>query len=224
MSINTTLVGTPTVGLEDLQRAAFFVFYENFNNILLEVQAYWLPRDRIFDHRTGRTTAGITLEPIKGNNFHEGHKPSLVKSGPEAYPNIAVFANQGVPSSESGQFDQMQSWSDSMLVEIMVKGADEDVVNRRIQRTAEAAILCIRQNPTLGGACTGMEEAPSLAISDVFAIHGDARDEGTGARLIWQGAQITWSIRKDSITPPPTGSIFRNASSFDYSQADFDQS
>jgi hypothetical protein len=217
----STLLKTPVVGLEDIQRAAFYVFFEHFNAVLSEVEAYWDSRDQIFDQRTGRSTYPTTLEPIAADNFHEGHKPSLILNNPDGYPNLAVFANTAAPSSEDTQLDQIDSWLDMMVVEIMVKADDEDSVNRRIQRTSEAAVICLRRNPTLGGAIDGLESSPTLAISDVAAVRTNAQGTSSGdygPRFLWQGSQIQWRVRKDSLAPGNLGSIFAGASQTDYSQ------
>lgn len=214
----TTLIETPVVGLEDLQRAAFYVFFENFNATLQAVSDYWTQRDLDFDTHTGRTTAPTVLEQIKNDNFHEGHKPSLIRSPPEGYPNLSVMALRADPSSETDRFDQMDSWSDSLMIEILVKATDEDAVNRRIQRTTEAAMICLRRNPTLGSSVYGLENTPTVMISDVFALKSDAGSGGYGERFIWQGSQISWRVRKDSTSPGPNASIFQHSASTDYSQ------
>lgn len=214
----STLLNTPVIGLEDVQRAAFYVFFANMNNVLEEIADYWKDRDERFDEVTGRTTSPTTLETIPDGNFHEGHKPSLIQSDPSGYPNLAVFAMRAEPSPESQSFDQMDAWLNQILVEIMVKASDEDTVNRRVQRMTEAVVICLRQNQTLGGAITGLENSPSVTISDVFALPSDTANGGYGDRLLWQGAAIQWQIRKDAVTPPPGGSIFSNASKTDYSQ------
>jgi hypothetical protein len=212
-----SLLDTPLVGLEDLQRNAFYVLFEGLNNALSQIEDYWKDRDTEFDTVTGRTTAPTTLEQFSPDNFHEGHKPSLIRGTPDKYPNVAVFAMSASPSAESAQFDHFDSWSTLVLIEIMVKGDDEDLVNRRIQRTTEAAIVCLRKNPTLGGAVTGFESSPEIDISDVFALKANPSNGGYGDRLIWQGSAVQWRVRKDSITPP-SGSIFAQSSETDYSQ------
>jgi hypothetical protein len=216
--ISSSLLDTPTVGLEDLQRAAFYVFYEGMNNAINQIAEYWNPRDVQFDEVTGRTTAPTSIEPIPPGNFHEGHKPSLISANPDSYPNLAVFALRADPSNESGSFDQMDSFSDLLMVEILVKGEDEDTTNRRIQRTGEAVVLCLRRNPQFGGAVTGLESAPQLMISDLFALRSPSQSGGYGDRYVWQGAQITFRIRKDSVSPSSGPGTFSQASQTDYSK------
>lgn len=221
-----TLIDTPLVGLEDLQRAAFYVFFEGMNNALIEIQAYWLTRDVEFNNVTGRGLSPTVLEAIPNANFHEGHKPSLIKADPSFYPNLAVFATQAHPLPEGDRFDHMDSWLDSLLVEVMVKGDDEETTNRRIQRTVEAAVMCLRRNPTLGGAIFGLQTAPTIIISDLFAVNspsqggayaGERKTAPVGQRYLWQGAQIQFRIPKDSITPSSGPGTFAGASQIDYS-------
>lgn len=229
MSFQSTLIDTPTVGLEDLQRAAFYAFFEGMNNALIEIADYWAPRDAEFDIRTGNNFAPTVLEPIPNSNFFEGHKPSLILGGPGGYPNIAVFAMQADSNPESDRFDQIDSWLDSLLVEVMVKAINEETVNRRIHRTTEAAIMCLRRNPTLGRAITGFLTVPNIVISDVFAVRspsqGGAYPGQSGAstdRYIWQGSQIKFKIPKDAIQPASGSGAFSEASTVDYG-ANIDQ-
>lgn len=214
-----TLLDTPTVGLEDIQRALFYVFFESLNNALTEVSGYWTQRDQRFNELTGRDIPVTVLETIPNDNFHEGHKPSLILAGPESFPNIAVFAMRADPSAESAHFDHIDSWNDLLLVETMVKGTDEDTTNRRIQRTVEAIILCIRRNRDLGGAVNGISSAPSIMISDLFAVASSpSQGGGYGERYVWQGAQINFRVQKDSVSPSSGPGTFAQASQVDYSQ------
>jgi len=220
------LIDTPLVGLEDIQRAAFYVFFEGLNNALTEIAEYWVDRDAAFDTRVGTKFAPVTLETVPVMNFFEGHKPSLILGGPDDYPNLAVFAVQAAPTGESSQFDTMDSWFISLRVEIMVKALidQEEIVNRRIQRMAEATVLCIRRNPALGGAVTGIDAAPSVIISDVFAVRspgqggGYQAQGGDGSQFVWQGAAITFRVPKDSVSPSDGTSTFASSSQIDYSQ------
>lgn len=225
----TSLVATPTVGLEDLQRATFWVFFEGMTNSLAEMETYWKQRDLDFDSRVGTTLAPTTLEPIPPANFHEGHKPSLLTGSPENYPNLCVFAMQANPAPESAKYDQIDAWFDNLLVEIMVKGLTEDETNRRIQRTAEAAVLCVRRNPMLGGASYGLNTPPTIIIGDLFAVRSSSQGgaypgqpgssgDPNGGRYVWQGAQIQFRIQKDSAPPSSGPGTFADASQIDYSQ------
>jgi hypothetical protein len=224
-----TLLETSVVGLEDFQRAAFYVFFEGMNNALAVIEAYWQPRDQTFNDRTGRDIPPTTLEPFPNDNFHEGHRPSLVNGTPENYPNLTVFATQAVPSPFDQGLDVEDSWIETLLVEVMVKGSNEEETNRRIQRATEAAVMCIRRNMGLGGATDGYTAAPSVVISDLFAVRSISQggaypgEKGSGARYLWQGSQITFRVQKESVQQPSDGSdTFAKASTVDYS-AQIDQ-
>jgi hypothetical protein len=220
----TTLIDTPLVGLEDIQRAAFYVMFESLNNALTEIEAYWTPRDAEYKERTGLNLAAVTLEPVENQNFYEGHIPSLIRGTPDDYPNCAVMATRAAPSSESSRFDQMNSWNDSVLIEIMVKAEHETWVNRRCHRTAEAVVLSITRNENLGGAVNGIMAPPSIDIGDVFAVRSPGSggaykgQDGDGARYVWQGASIKFQIQKDSAQPSSGSGTFSSASQIDYSQ------
>lgn len=232
MSVNTptspafTLIDTPLVGLEDVQRAAFYVFFEGFNNALREIAGYWITRDQEYDSRVGTKFAPVELEPIPNANFNEGHKPSLILTGPSSFPNLAVFAIQATPSPESDKFDHMDSWIDSILVEVMVKALEtqEEIVNRRIHRATEAAVLCIRRNQDLGGAVTSLSTSPSIDISEVFAVRSPSQGGAykgqipSGNNYIWQGSSIRFKVPKDSVLPSSGPNTFDTASQVDYSQ------
>lgn len=232
-----TLLNTPLVGLEDLQRAAFYVFFEGMNNAIDEISDYWIPRDQEFDQLTGSSFSPIALEHISNENFHEGHKPSLLRGSPENYPNLTVFATQADPSAENSRFDQIDSWLNSLLVEVMVKApapnpqdqSSETICNRRIQRTAEAVVLCLRRNQNLGGANYGLNQWPSILISDISAVRspsqggaypGQQGSSGarTGERYVWQGAAIRFRIQKDAIPALSGAGTFAESSQIDYSK------
>jgi hypothetical protein len=218
-----TLLETPTVGLEDLQRTAFYIFVGGMNNAIDQIAEYWRPRDELLDEKMGSHYAPTKLEYIPCENFHEGHKPSLVNGVPENYPNLAVFAMSASPAGESAAFDELEAWMDTLLVEVMVKGLEEVETNRRIQRTVEAVVLCLRRNLNFGGAIYGVPDAPDVVISELFAVRnisqggaypGEAR---SGGRYVWQGAQVTFRIQKDAVRPPVGRDTFAGSSQVDYS-------
>lgn len=227
-----SLLDTPLVGLEDVQRAAFYVFFEGVNTALEQIESYWAERDQIFVERTGIDLDKTTLEEIPAQNFHEGHKPSLIRGTPEDYPNLAVFATRATVAAESDRMDQMDAWVNSLLVEIMVKAegdtdADhraEEIVNRRCHRTAEAVVLTLRRNINLGGAVRGIMTAPTISLGDVFAVRstsdggGYPGQGGSGGRYLWQGASIEFRVQKDSVLPSSGGETFGSASQVDYGQ------
>lgn len=228
MSINsptvppTTLLTTPIVGMEVIQRSAFYVLFEGLNNALNELSAYWASFDLEFDTVTGRSTSPTLLESVPPENFHEGHKPSLVSSEPSNYPNVAVFVSRADPSGYGS--DESDSWTETVDIETMIKGDDEDTTNRRVQRMCEAVVLCIRRNPTLGMTIQGLEETPSVEITELYAVRVPSQGGAyqgqydQGARFLWQGAGISFRVLKDSALPSSGPSTFAEASQINHSQ------
>lgn len=221
----TTLTSTGLIGLEQIQRQAWRILIENLNDYITQVETFMAISDEEVAELSGQDYEPTDIERVELENFYEGHRPSLINAPIERYPNVAVMAYRGVPGDENTVLDQIDSYNDTLALELMVKGQDEQTVNRRVQRTAEAANLCLMRDQSLGGLVTGFETAPTLTVSDVFT-----RKERTsyGPHWYWQGARIEYAVRKDAVAPTaPTGSILRAALSpgngNGNSQADYSQ-
>jgi hypothetical protein len=119
------------------------------------------------------------------------------------------MATTARPSPGSASFDQMTIYRDTLYVEVMVKSmASEEEVNRRIQRTAEAANMVLMRHQTLRNVVGGFDDDPTMIIGDVFT-----RKERSsyGDRFFWQGARLEYPVRKEASNPPSGVSIFRPA-------------
>lgn len=205
-----TLVASAVFGLEQIQRQAFYVLFENLNSTIDEIATAMDQSDQEFAVRTGRPYEQIIIENIDNQNFYEGHRPSLIKAPVERYPNVSIWGVRAVPTPESALLDQISSYSDLLYVEIMANSPkDEGEANKRLLRTVEAANVCIMRDTTLQGAVFGLNTDPSLNVSDVFT-----RRERTsyGPEWYWQGARIEYAVRKEAAMPSTSpGSIFRAA-------------
>lgn len=204
-----TSVALSTIGLEEVQRAAYFQLFENLNEAVTEIETTWAVSDEDFATRTGTDYVPTTLEPIDPANFYEGHRPSLIRAPIENYPNVSVSATRATPGINTDMFDHQDLYRNVIWVEIMVKASNEEEVNRRIMRTADAANSVMLSDPTLGGTIHGFDASPSLIISDVFT-----RKERSayGAEWLWQGARLEYAVRKEAVRPSTsTGSFFRAA-------------
>lgn len=198
----TTLTNTTLIGLEQVQRAAFFTVLDGLNANIGVVQTYMNSSDQEFATRVGVTYAPTIIELVANANFHEGHRPSLISAPVSEYPNVSVTGNRATPSAENNSFDQLDSYRDTLAIEVMVKSIEsESEINRRVRRTAEAINITIMQDPTLGGVVNGVE-APTVMISDVFT-----RKERTayGPHWFWQGARVEYGILKEAVQPPSSG-------------------
>jgi hypothetical protein len=194
-----------STGLEQVQRAAFLKLFDNLNDAIQAVQTNWDTSDSTLAAHTGRTYTPLVIEQIAPENFHEGHRPSLIKAPIDNYPNISIYGVRATPNPESALHDHKNVWNNLLFIEVMCKSTSsdaedppdaEEIVNRRLVRTCEAVHAVMDDNPTLGGVVTGYEGDLSMSISDVFT-----RREQThyGPVWYWQGARLEYVLRKDSV-------------------------
>lgn len=202
------LVDQGTTGLEEIQREARYVLMDNLNDAIDQVESYWVPKDEALALRLGIDYVPTVLERVAPENFHEGHRPSLINAPIEQYPNVAAMCFRATPSAESAAYDQMESYRDVLWVEVMVKSeVSEEECNRRVQRMATAVNLCMMSHTTLNGIVSGMDTAPTTNVSDLFKRK---EKSGYGQDWFWQGARLDYTVRKEAVNPPSsTGSFFR---------------
>lgn len=199
----TTLVNSPTIGMQRVAREALVVLLETLNDELPAQDARWADLDTELATMRGVDTASaeyqpIVLEPVEPQNFYLGFQPSLINAEVEKYPNVSVTADRA-GSAAIDNTDHMDNYRLRLVVEMMVKSlASEEEVNARIQRMADAVNICMMSNKTLRGTVHGFEGTPSAQISEVFV-----RREKTayGANWFWQGARIEYAVTKEASLP-----------------------
>lgn len=204
-----TLIDNPTIGLEQIQREAFYVLFYNLNAQLALVEADWEGPDEIFAETVGMPYIKTELEPVEPTNFHEGHRPSLLKAPPDKYPNVCTMAYRAAPDPSDDAFDHSSVYRDSLFVEAMLRSLISDgEINRRAQRMVVAINNCIQANPTLNGVVNAIAGVPTVQISEVFV-----RKERTayGPEWFWQGVRLDYVVQKEAAVPSSSGSIFRPA-------------
>lgn len=196
-----TLTSSPIIGLEQIQREAFYVLFQNLNNSITQVQAAMVDSDEEFATKTGRDYVELEIEPIADSEFYEGHRPSLITSPVENYPNCSVWCASAQMSDTSEYMDHTDIFINELLVEVMVKAApdeDESIVNRRAIRTAEAAHFCLMNDQTLGGVVTAFADLPTVNLSEVFKRQDST---GYGQEYYWQAARLDYTILKEANKP-----------------------
>lgn len=201
----STLLFTPTIGLEEVQRAALFQIFDHLNASISSVESFFAQSDQEFARRTQRDLQLTVLEIVQPANFHEGHIPSLINAPIDAYPNVAVVCSTATPSDG---LDQLDAYVDRLFIDSMVKSPTEAEVNRRNLRMVEAVNASVMRDQTLGGLISGFESAPSVIVGDVFT-----RRERTayGDQWYWQGARLEYTVRKYAERPVSSRSMFRAA-------------
>lgn len=207
------LDASTSTGLEGVEREAFITLFENLNAEIDSVETYWDAKDEELAELRQTRLVPTYLERIERDNFHLGHKPSLIEAPLNEYPNVAVMAAESSPASD--QPDQYDILTNLLIVEVMVKSptvipagsqgqtltdqerADlhvaEEVVNRRCKRTTDAVLTVLRRDLTFGGTIPPLKGPPTSVVSDVFIRR---EKPGQGPIWFWQGSRIEWEIER----------------------------
>jgi len=196
-----TLTSSSIIGLEQIQREAFFVLFDGLNDAITEIAAEMEASDLEFAAKTGRDYVATTIEAVANDQFYEGHRPSLISAPIESYPNCSVWAASAKESAESEYMDHTDIFINELFVEIIVKASpteDEDVVNKRCIRTTEAAHFCLVSNQSLNGVVTAFTAMPNVNLSEVFKRK---ESTGYGEDWFWQAARLDYVILKEANKP-----------------------
>lgn len=183
-------------GLEYIERQVKIILFQQLNAELDAQEELWYELDKEYVQITGNELGKTTLEHIPDENFYSGHRPSLLTSGPEGFPNIAVMCYTGVPIYET---DQTQSWVVDIDIEIMVRSFEgEEEVNRRIKRTVEAVNQVMMRNDSLNGCSLGFNGDPDVLIVDTYKQNSELSH---GEDWWWTAARIGYNINRHSKLP-----------------------
>jgi small nuclear ribonucleoprotein (snRNP)-like protein len=207
-----TIVENTLIGLEEVQYAAWRQLLDGLNVAKDDVATYFEPLDEEAWELQGNDPLDFVptvVEDVEPQNFYRGHVQSLVRNAPiDKFPNCCVFTTQATPGTNSQSLDQLEAYRDNLIVEVMTKSeVNEQEVNRRALRTAEAVNITLQRDTTLGGTIHGFESAPNVIIGDVFI-----RKETTayGPEWYWQGVRLEYAVRKEAESPSSEGSVFRS--------------
>lgn len=213
-----SLVATTTLGLERLGRECLVVLMSGMDAELERQQTDWAGLDEDLAGFREVDYVPITLEQIAPQDFHLGHRPSLINAPIERYPNISTMAYRST-ESPFNTLDHIDSSMLTLMVEAMVKAEPQDqsgnveieleaqdLCNRRIQRLTDGIVTCLLQNKTLNGMVPEIG-TPRVVITDVFT----RRDKTShGQKWFWQGSRVEFPIQKESPRPSSdSGSFFR---------------
>lgn len=212
------MITTPLIGLGDVQRAALILLYRKLNSIAEEVNDIYRADDEATAALFGRPYTPVTIEPIRSENFFEGHHPSLLRAGIDRFPSCSAWSVRATPAANSMVSDHAAVYSDLLYVDLMVKAIEnETLANLRAQRMAEAANVCLMQDPTLGGRVTGFLSDPTIKIGDI-----QIKRENTtyGDVWYWQPVRLEYLVRKDAQNPSVSpGRLFFKGIPYDIDQA-----
>lgn len=181
------------IGLELIQRKIAILLFENVNDEILAQEELWAARDKEWNKITGQDKRKVTLETIENENFHSGHRPSLIEKLPrENYPNISVMTYSGKPTGN--KIDQATNYNVVTDIEVMCKSdLSESEVDKRIHRTTEAIHQVFVKNENLDGLSFGWEDDPIIQITDIFSRR---EEKGHGKDWYWQAARIRYALNR----------------------------
>ncbi len=226
------LVDLPTAAIEQVQRGALLLLHETLNDMLVEMQPKWQASDMEFATMMGWDYEEIILEPVENENFYEGYRTSLLEAPRYKYPNVACMCGQAGPGPGTELYDHQEIYRLPLVVEVMVKASPDEgetVCNKRAERMADAALMCMTRDPTLGGVVSGWITAPTVRLTELTSRKdregtGKSQRASYGSTWYWQGARLEFAVRKEASwsRSTSTGAIepFRTAS---YEGLDFDQ-
>jgi len=197
-----SIITSASFGLERIARETLILLIDSVNSNIVSIQTEWDSLDSELATKRSVAHTPVTIEPIELENFHLGHKPSLIEAPVDKYPNIAVFADRA--KTHLDQPDQLHIYLDNMYIELMCRATEdeqteeleaEELLNRRVLRTVDAVNNTILSDRTLNGLVQEIPNPPDASISDVFL-----RSErvGTGKMWFWQGARIEYQVTKPS--------------------------
>lgn len=195
------------LGVEDLQLSIF----KTIRSYIAQYISDESTRGHALD--TEITAAGITpqaitvdLEPFA--LIHYGHRPSMIESPISEYPSMSISCYTATPAAANQSADYGNSLSLRCAVEFIVKsgpydpndrtGVGEDIVGRRVKRTAEAIHRLMQDHAELDGKFMPPETAPIVTLGDIFEREEDGVTV-TGARWYWQGCRMDYTYLKQTV-------------------------
>jgi hypothetical protein len=196
------------VGAEDLQLGIFKMMHEHANTYLAEEEIRGNTLDAEVATASGLDVVTTTLELFDPRYIHYGHRPSMIEAPVIEYPSMSVMSFLATPSASNLNTDYGHSFGIKCAVEVIVKsgpydeddrmGDGEDIVGRRIKRTAEAIHRLMQDNPALDGRFMPPEVPPTVTWGDIFARVEDG-ETATGDRWYWQGVRMEYTYLKQTV-------------------------
>lgn len=201
------------IGAEDLQWLVFKTLFRDLNAAIEEEETRGHTIDDYFNQLTGRTYKRVKLDRIRPENFHSGHRPSLIEAPPSEWPAIAVMAFNSIGGGFAGT-DRSDENIITLSVEciahagpfdvnsngIVVTSDDKDPeeeVDRKIKRTTEAIHTVIARNRDLDGNFAPTDSPPNIVWGDVFIRDAEVGN-GEFGRYYWQGVRLQYTYHSSS--------------------------
>src|SRR5581483_755516 len=150
------------------------------------------------------------INRVSPRNIFTGPRPSLLQAPIEFWPSITVRCGDLRPD-RSDQKDQFDTFDCDFYVEVMCYGGPidrenlhlqegidtEGNVNMQVHLLSGAVQMCIRRDPSLGGAILPIKYPPAIRPTFPTAVPG-VDQERTGDYYLYQGRQHHYIITRNS--------------------------
>lgn len=201
------------LGVDDLQWLVFRALFTDLNAAIQDEETRGHVIDDAFNQLTGRRLVAIELDRIRDDNFHMGHRPSLIIAPVSEWPAVAVKTDGVSGSPINANLDQASSSRLVVSIECIVhagpykvggdgqvigrdKDDGEERVDRRIRRTAEAIHKVMLANRELGGYFSPADQQPTVTFGEVFIRDGSVDGSDRDGRYFWQGVRFQYNYDK----------------------------
>lgn len=193
------------IGMERVTREVIVLLTNNLGAALDTEDAKWVTLDQQLATLLHTDYVKCVSDKPSPENFHPGHRPSLIEAPIEGFPNVSAMAYQSLASSDIG--DQYEGSKITLFIEAMVidgpydpqttgfQVQGEDLVNRKVQRMAEAIHNVMISNRTLGGIVFEINDVPIVLVTECMRRREDL---GHGADYFWQMVRFEYRINKIS--------------------------
>lgn len=193
------------LGIEDLQLAVLTILVNQLNGVIDDENARGATTDAAYQSLTGWGLGTVVAEHVAIDNFHPGHRPSMIDAPIDQYPSVAVMAYTTQQSPTNIGMDHQRDVSILLSIECLVKSDPEElddynvsdgeeIVERRIKRTAEAIHTVMAANRPLTGYVYDPNLEPTVTFGEVFARND--RNDGANYRFYWQGVRFQFTFIK----------------------------
>jgi hypothetical protein len=175
-------------------------------------EAFW--RNRILDLRRLSPDSRFSVPQIQrvdSKNLYMGARPSLLQAPIEFWPSVTVRCGDLRPARDGAQPDQYDTFDCDLYVEVMTYAGpvdrdhlhlqeginSEGDVNMQVHLLSSAVQMCIRKDPTFGGAIMPIQNPPIIVPSFPTALPGNDQ-ERVGDYYHYQGRQLTYVVTRNS--------------------------
>ncbi len=150
------------VQLEDVARAMDLVMREHLADAIDQVWADMIPLDEAYfaaiNEEVPRTPK---YHPVK---FFLGHHPSILERPATDYPNVTTVAHQHRSAGDEG--DQYEVVNNTIYSEAFLLYAEEDALDRMVQRYARAMHRVVSSFPQLSNVeIEPIDQTPNVDVS-----------------------------------------------------------